>query len=160
VVRVSIEVLLQLKGDIDLIEKPAATQPQGGPLYDLPSRGRTWCTQHIIFLFVRFFCAIAVHKYSGGTLSDIQPRIKALCMEDPISKGQVNDRFTETRGVFAVGSWHVMGTINRTVMHYNLINHTLDDVCRRLPCCSHLLGFLLRHKWRSTELLFLDGQAK
>lgn len=160
VVRVYIEVLLQSKGDIDLIEKPAETQPQVGQLYGLPSRGRTFCTQHIICLFVRFFGTIAVHKYSGITLSDIKPRIRALYMENLISKGQVNDRFIETGGVFSVGSWQVMGTISTTILHYKLVNHTLDNICRRLPCRSQLLGILLRHKWHSKELIFFDGQAK
>ncbi|RZC78346.1 hypothetical protein C5167_002666 [Papaver somniferum] len=68
------------------------------------SKRKTLCAQQIIALFVRFFGAVAVHKYSGGTKKDINLKLKALYVGDCMTRVQLNGWFIKDAGVFFVGS--------------------------------------------------------
>lgn len=74
-----------------------------------------------------------------------------------MTRVQLNGWFIKDEGVFFVGSLQVT---EKMITNCNLINPTLDYVCGCLPCFSQWLGFFLRHRWRSKEVLFLERKGE
>ncbi|KAI3912712.1 hypothetical protein MKW92_043637, partial [Papaver armeniacum] len=121
------------------------------------SKRTTLCAQQIIALFVRFFGVVAVHKYSGGSTKDIKLKLKSWYVGDRIRRVRLNDCFIKDDEIFLVGSLQVT---KKMITNCNLINPTLDYACGCLPSFSQWLGFLLRPKWPSKEVLFLESKGE
>ncbi|RZC72148.1 hypothetical protein C5167_035340 [Papaver somniferum] len=67
---------------------------------------------------------------------------------------------TQTRRILQVTTNGSEIGLCAAVVNCNLISHTLKNACCCFPCCSQLLGFLLRHKWRSKGVLFFERKVE